>query len=37
VSNAMDLRVRGSFVETDGLSPEITDLRCPLSSDVVVH
>jgi hypothetical protein len=24
-------------VKTDGPSPEITDLRCPLFSDVLVH
>jgi hypothetical protein len=25
------------YVKTDGPSPEITDLRCPLFSDVLVH
>jgi hypothetical protein len=32
-----DTSAYGSAVKTDGPSPEITDLRCPLFSDVLVH
>jgi hypothetical protein len=32
-----DLLGGGGVVKTDGPSPEITDLRCPLFSDVLGH